>query len=86
MKLWKGNRLNGEWELSNKEIATKFLKSSYYKKRYDQYRGTVNALVFFITAKDGLDSTWEYDDKKGSVDGSKDMLEILDIIEKKMEV
>jgi hypothetical protein len=79
MKLWKNNRLDAEWELDNKEIAKRFLESSYNNsENYNLVRG----LVEFISDKDGLSSSWEWDKKKGSVEGNKDMLEILDIIEK----
>lgn len=83
MKLWKENNINQKWELDNKEIANRFIVSKYFKDRYELYRGTEHALVWFIGAKDGLNSTWEWDNKKGSVDGSKDMLQILDLIDEK---
>jgi len=79
MKLWKENRINQEWELSNKEIAHKFLLSKYSLRMYRE-----KALVEFITAKDGLNSVWDWNKEKGSIMGSKDMLEILDIIEKEV--
>jgi hypothetical protein len=83
MKLWKGNRIDAEYELSNVEIAEKFIASEYFKKKYELYGSTDKALVWFIGAKDGLNSTWEWDEKKGSIDGSIDVLEILNIIDKK---
>lgn len=76
MKLWKGNRLDAVYELSNKEIATRFLNSKYYSEEICIER----ALVDFITSKDGLNSTWEWDKKKSSITGSSDILEILDLI------
>jgi hypothetical protein len=84
VKLWKENRLNQEWELSNKEIAEKFMASDFYKNRYEKYNSTDRALIWFISDKDGLNSTWEFDEKKGSIDGSPDVLEILDIIDEAM--
>ena len=77
MKLWKENRIDKEWELSNKEIADRFLRSKYSLRPFH----TERALVDFITAKDGLNSIWDWDKTKGSVMGSKDMLEILTLIE-----
>jgi len=78
VKLWKGNRVDAEYELSNKEVAEKFLKSKFAQKS----DFTDRCFLDFLTSPDGLDSTWEFDEKKGSIDGSKDMLEILDIIDK----
>ena len=78
MKLWKGNRVDAEYELSNKEIAEMFLKSKFAQVSDYTDRGFLD----FLTSPDGLNSTWEFDKKKGSIDGSKDMLEILDIIDK----
>ena len=82
MKLWKENMLSQEWELDNNEIAKQFLNSDFYKDRYEKYGDTSRALVIFITDKSGLHSSWEWDEKKGSINGSKDMLNILDIIER----
>ena len=76
MKLWKQNRLDKEFELPNSEIAKQFLASTF-PKRYYSIR---DALVYFITSPDGLNSSWEWDEKRGSVDGSKDMIKILEII------
>ena len=77
MKLWKENKISQEWELSNQEIAKQFLKSRYYDF---PNRSIDMSLVNFISSKDGLNSSWDWDSKKGSIDGSKDMIEILDII------
>jgi len=76
MKLWKENKVNKNWSVSNTEIAKLFLKSEYGKNPYE-HGGKARALVYFITAKDGLNSTFEFDEKKGSIDGSRDILEIL---------
>ncbi len=81
MKLWKGNRISQEWELSNKEIAKQFLKSKYARSEHF----TATDLVLFISSKDGLNSSWDWEQTKGSIEGSKDMLEILDIIDKTQE-
>lgn len=81
MKLWKGNKIDGEWELSNKEIVNKFLESRYGTLKYLRCFTIERALVYFISAKDGLNSGWEYERKKGSINGSKDMLEMLDLID-----
>jgi len=81
VKLWKGNRTDAEYELSNKKLAERFVKSDYFENAYKNTGNFGRALVEFISNKNGLDSSWEWDEKKGSIDGSKDMLEILDIIE-----
>lgn len=78
MKMWKGNKTDREWELSNEEIAKRFLASEYAEN--ENRRGTDMNLVLFIANKDGLHSTWEWDEAKGSITGSPDMLQILDLI------
>lgn len=83
MKLWKENRLDQEWVLSAEEVAKRFMESGYAKE-YLNYGGVAMALVYFITSKDGLNSTWEWDEKKGSIEGSPDMLAILEIVEPKL--
>lgn len=83
MKLWKGNRTDQEYELANKEVAKQFLGSIYGKKPYE-FGGIAEALVLFISDKTGLNSTWEWNQEKGSVNGSKDMLEIIDIVRPKI--
>lgn len=77
MKLWKQNRLDKEHEISNDEIAKRFLESPYAKA---DGRNLGYRLIFFITSKDGLNSTWEWDENKGSINGSSDMIKILEII------
>lgn len=83
MRFWKENRINQEWSIDNKKIAERFIASKFYKER-EAYRGTAQALVFFITDKEGLNSSYEWEDKRGSIDGSKDIIEILDIIDEKV--
>ncbi len=81
MKLWKENKLNQEWELDNKGVVKRFLNSEYGKNP-EKYKGKDNALVYFITGKDGLNSSYDWEEKKGSIEGSKDILEMLNIINK----
>lgn len=81
MKLWKDNRLDQAYERPNREIANEFLASDYYKSRHERGLFIEQALVLFITGKDGLSSTWEWDERKGSINGSPDMLEILKMVE-----
>lgn len=69
--------LNSEFEMSNDEIATRFMLSRFYGPD-----ATSRDLVLFVSFpedKGGLASTWDWDEKKGSFDGSKDMLEIFEI-------
>ncbi len=81
LKLWKENKLNQEWELSNEEIAERFCKSHSHNDI------TIKNLIYFITTKEGLNSSFDFDEKKGSIEGSKDIKEIWnkvnDIIEDK---
>lgn len=79
MKLWKENKVNQEYELSNKEVAKRFLGSIYGKKPYE-FGGIGMALIWFISQPEGLNSSHDWDEKKGSIDGSKDILEIIDIV------
>jgi hypothetical protein len=79
MKLWKSNRLDQEWEMTNEEIAQKFMESGYAKTCWE-FGGLRMALVSFIASKDGLNSTWEWNEKRGSIEGSPDFLDILDRI------
>lgn len=80
MKMWRENRRDGEWELSNQEIAEQFIKSKFYNLEYNL--SFDRQLVNFICDEQGLNSVWDWDKKKGSIDGSKDILEILDIFYK----
>lgn len=83
MKLWRGNRVNQEWELSNEEIAHRFVQAAGDDLKFCS--NIPRSLANFIIGpedKGCLNSTWEYDEKKGSIDGSPDMLEIIDLIEK----
>ncbi len=75
MKLYKENKVNQEWELSNQEIAKRFIESEF-NIGFNIERN----LVIFLTDKDGLNSVWDWDEKKGSIHGSKDVLEIIDVI------
>jgi len=79
MKLWKENRIDQEYELANEEIAKQFLGSIYGKKPYE-FGGIATALILFISKPDGLNSSHDWDEKKGSIDGSKDILKIIDIV------
>lgn len=79
MKLWKENKINNMYQLENKEIAKQFIRSIYGKHPYE-YGGISSSLVFFITSKVGLNSSYEWKYKKGSIEGSKDILEIIKIV------
>jgi hypothetical protein len=88
MKLWRYNRTDKEYVLANEEIAKRFLESNFYKERYDKFRSTGMALVYFLISQEidgGLSSTWEWDETKGSINGSADMTEILDQILPRLE-
>jgi len=85
MKLWKENKNDKQWELDNREIAKQFLKSKYAELDYLNYYGIGRALTSFICASDGLNSVWDWDEKKGSIDGSPDVLEIIKICREAMK-
>ena len=79
MKLWKDNKLDQEYDKPNVDIAKEFMASEFYNpKEPIGYN-----LVFFVSAKNGLSSTWEWEEEKGSVCGSPDMLEIIELVKKK---
>lgn len=81
MKLWKENKVAQEYEMDNAEIANRFMQSQYYfEDEYVQYYGIGRALAFFISAKDGLNSIWEWDKNKGSIEGSPDVLAIIALV------
>lgn len=79
MKLWEENRLDKEYELSNEEVAKQFINSIYGKKPYE-FGGVDMALITFISNKDGLNSSWEWNRQKGSIEGCPDILKIIDIV------
>ena len=60
MKLWKENRIDKEWELSNEQIIAQF-KDSYHWKNKDNYRSYDTAFRCFITdnKNNGLNSVFE---------------------------
>jgi hypothetical protein len=61
MKLWRNNRRSGEWELSNEDIAARFLASKFGD--FDEYPWRVDhALPVFIGDPEGLSSSFEPDD------------------------
>ena len=55
MKLYKGNLITGEFEMSHKEIINKFINSPYNKDVNSPFQ----SLLLFIGATDGLNSTFE---------------------------
>jgi hypothetical protein len=60
MKMWKDNKITGEWELADEEIARRFLASEFGNaSRYPW--PLERALSAFITAGEpiGLSSVWE---------------------------
>lgn len=82
MKLWRENKVRNEYELSNVEIARRFIVE--YDVDLRKEIGLGRALCDFISSKTGLNSVWEWEQSKGSIDGSKDMLEILRMIDEKL--
>jgi len=78
MKLWKENDINKEWDLENEEIVRRFLSSSFAKERTNF--GITYCLINFITSVYGLNSVYEFDEEKGSIDGSEDILEMINLL------
>lgn len=58
MKLWKDNKSNQEYEIPEKEIIDKFLKSDFYKEELP----LGIRLMRFIVDKNGLNSVFETKD------------------------
>jgi len=64
MKLWKGNRLDCEYEATEEEIVDGFLNSTIYANWMKGLsRGNLDfCLRWYISSPDGLGSTFEDDD------------------------
>ena len=64
IKLWKGNRLDREYEIRHDELYDKFISDSYFhnwkhgQTKYNLY----HSLIMFITCPDGLNSVFESED------------------------
>lgn len=57
MKFWKGNRLDGEYDMPVTEVAAQF--AAWYKANPDEVGGNLEReLRYWLTSKDGLDSVW----------------------------
>jgi len=64
MKLWKGNLLKGEYEITHKEIYNDFIKNIHYN-RWRQHKTKCDlrgSLIMYLTAEDGLYSMFEFPD------------------------
>jgi len=62
VKLWKDNRIDGEWELSEQEVADRFLASRWAQESWAQGWPLDRALRAFLTAgpeDEGLASVWD---------------------------
>lgn len=67
MKFWRGNKIDAEYELSVEEVARKFLNSKYStaNPQHDEiieFLPLERRLRNFMTAPDGLNSTWDNED------------------------
>lgn len=64
MKLWKGNRLDCEYEATEDEIVDGFVNSTIYRNWLKGVsRGSLDfCLRWYISSPDGLGSTFEDDD------------------------
>ena len=64
IKLWKENRVDKEYDLSFKTIKDVFVRSKYFKdwKNGNTKSNLYYSLIWFITAKDGLNSAFEKQD------------------------
>jgi hypothetical protein len=60
MKLWKGNKLNQEWQMEDDKIIEGF--KEWFQKNKDFGRPLEYCLIWFITSKEGLDSTYEQEE------------------------
>jgi len=64
MKLWRENRLDQEWELSEDEILARFIKSehfNYYQKGWTLDRA-LRAFITALESEGGLNSVFEEDE------------------------
>jgi hypothetical protein len=57
MRLWKGNKVDQQYEMSDAEIFATLKASRYFELLL--YYPTRRVLAMFISAPDGLNSTWE---------------------------
>ena len=58
MRLWKGNKVDQQYEMSDEEIYAAFRASRYFELLL--YYPTRRVLAMFISApEDGLNSAWE---------------------------
>lgn len=63
IKLWLENRLDGEIEKPYTEVLEAFKASSYFERYiFEPFTDLADMLDLFITAKDGLNSTYEIKD------------------------
>jgi len=58
IRLWKENKPTGAWELSEEEVARRFLASEYAGQLRDTWP-LDRALAAFISVPQGLNSSWE---------------------------
>ena len=59
MKLWKENKLNQGWELSNEEIIKRFMNSKFKEHETCGIFYLDVRLRYFITDKEGLNSSFD---------------------------
>lgn len=59
VKLWKDNRIDGEWELCLSEIADRFMASPYNSDDYKLSWPLQRTIRAFITSSDGLSSVFD---------------------------
>lgn len=61
MRLWRDNRIDGEYEISIDEILDKFLSSQVFT---EPARNFEFALIWFVTQPEGLNSSFDADDRE----------------------
>lgn len=61
--LWVGNRLDGEIQKPFSDVLEEFKNSSYFERYiFEPETYLRDMLLLFITAKDGLNSTYDVED------------------------
>lgn len=83
MKLWKQNRLDQEWEISIEDLCERFLKSDQCDNDFLDYYGLHQAIVAFVTSRDGLRSSMDIEHADSA--GHKDLNEAYEHIKAVMK-
>lgn len=59
MKFWKGNRVDGEFEMPVEEVAERFFAAGAHQTEKAAAWPLDRTLRDWLTSKDGLDAVWD---------------------------